>query len=130
MVTHTDVHQICPSTRNLTDAQIDAVAQSHGIIGINFEAMNTHPASSVEQEVPLTQVTAHIDYIANRVGVDHVAFGSDFDGAEMPADLRDVRGLPKLIETLKQGGYDEESLKKLTHENWLRVIQATWKAPI
>src|SRR5690606_28026338 len=43
VVTHADVHAICPSTRNLTDAQIDAVAASGGVIGINFETGNTHP---------------------------------------------------------------------------------------
>ncbi len=126
VVTHADVYNICPSTRNLTDAQIDAVARSGGIIGINFEAMNTHPQSSIEQAVPLTQITAHIDYIVNRVGIDHVAFGSDFDGADMPNDLSDVRGLPKLLDTLRNSGYDESGLEKIAYKNWLRVIKATW----
>ena len=89
--------------------------------------MNTHPNSSIEQAVPLTQVTAHIDYIVNRVGIDHVAFGSDFDGADMPNDLRDVRGLPKLLDTLRKNGYDEPSLEKIAYKNWLRIIKATWK---
>jgi membrane dipeptidase len=128
VVTHADVYSICPSTRNLIDAQIDAVAQSGGVIGINFEAMNTHPRSSIEQAVPLTQITAHIDYIVNRIGIDHVTFGSDFDGADMPNDLSDVRGLPKLITTLRNSGYDESALEKITYKNWLRVIKATWKS--
>ncbi len=128
VVTHADVYSICPSTRNLTDAQIDIIAQSGGVIGINFEAMNTHPLSSIEQNVPLTQITAHIDYIINRVGIDHVAFGSDFDGADMPNDLSDVRGLPKLLDTLRNNGYDEQSLEKIAYRNWLRVIKATWKS--
>ncbi len=128
VVTHADVYSICPSTRNLTDAQIDAVAQSGGVIGVNFEAMNTHPHSSIEQNVPLTQITAHIDYIVNRVGIDHVAFGSDFDGADMPDDLNDVRGLPRLLDTLRSGGYDESDLEKVAYKNWLRVIKATWKS--
>ncbi|MEP6988564.1 MAG: membrane dipeptidase, partial [Chloroflexota bacterium] len=63
----------------------------------------------------------------NRVGIDHVAFGSDFDGADMPDDLSDVRGLPKLLDTLRSVGYDETSLEKITYKNWLRVIKATWK---
>lgn len=127
VVTHADVYNICPSTRNLTDAQIDLVASSGGVVGINFEAMNTHPQSSIEQNVPLTQITQHIDYIVNRVGIDHVAFGSDFDGADMPADLSDVRGLPKLLDTLRNSGYDESNLEKIAYKNWLRVIRATWK---
>ena len=129
VVTHADVYAICPSTRNLTDAQIDAIGKSGGVIGINFEAMNTHPQSSVETDVPLTQITAHIDYIVNRIGVDHVAFGSDFDGADMPNDLSDVSKLPNLISTLQANGYDDEAVEKIAYKNWLRVLKATWKDP-
>ena len=128
VVTHADVYAICPSSRNLTDAQIEAVGASGGVIGINFEAMNTHPQSSIEQDVPLTQITQHIDYIVKRIGIDHVAFGSDFDGADMPNDLCDVTGLPKLIECLRDGGYDQAALEKIAYKNWLRVFRATWKS--
>jgi membrane dipeptidase len=127
IVTHADVYAICPSSRNLTDAQIEAVGASGGVIGINFEAMNTHPQSSIDQNVPLTQITRHIDYIVNKIGIDHVAFGSDFDGADMPNDLHDVTGLPALIETLRASGYDQAAVEKITYKNWLRVFQATWK---
>ncbi len=126
VVSHTDVHHICPSTRNLTDRQIDAVARSGGVIGINFEAMNTHPQSSINQNVPLTQITAHIDYIVNRVGIDHVAFGSDFDGADLPNALSDVSHLPDLLTVLESSGYDAQALEKIAYKNWLRVIRSTW----
>ena len=127
VVSHADVYAICPSSRNLTDAQIEAVGASGGIIGINFEAMNTHPQSSIEQDVPLTQITRHLDYIVDKIGLDCVGFGSDFDGADMPNDLRDVTGLPKLIECLRASGYDHEALEKITYKNWLRVFERTWK---
>jgi len=127
VVTHADVWSICRSSRNLTDDQIDAIGESGGVIGINFEAMNTSPTSSVDQDVPLTQITAHIDYIVNRVGIDHVAFGSDFDGADLPHALHDVTGLPALVETLREGGYNEDAIHKITVGNWLRVLKATWR---
>lgn len=127
VVTHADVHAICPSTRNLTDEQIDTIAESGGVIGINFETLNTHPQSQIDRDVPLTQVTAHIDYIVRRVGVDHVAFGSDFDGAEMPATIGDVSGLPRLVAALARQGYSQADIEKITSQNWLRVIEATWQ---
>ncbi len=127
VVSHADVHAISPGTRNLTDAQIDAVAASGGIVGINFEAMSTHPRSRVETDVPLSQVTQHIDYIVQRVGVAHVGFGSDFDGADMPDGLRGVRGLPELIRGLDALGYDETMIEKIAHGNWLRVLHDTWR---
>jgi membrane dipeptidase len=126
VVTHADVYAICPSSRNLTDAQIDAVGASGGVIGINFETGNTHPQSSFDVDVPLTQITRHIDYIAERIGVDHVAFGSDFDGADMPASLKDATGLPGLISALRESGYDEDEIEKIAYRNWLRVFRQTW----
>ncbi len=126
VVSHADVYAICPSTRNLTDAQIDAIGASHGVIGVNFETLNTHPQASIEQDVPLTQITQHIDYIVQRIGVEHVAFGSDFDGADLPNDLRDASMLPNLIEALRAGGYDQDAIEKMAYQNWLRVISETW----
>jgi len=127
VVSHADVYAISPASRNLTDAQIDAIGQTGGVIGINFEAMSTHPRSGVDRDVPLTQITAHIDYIVQRIGVDHVAFGSDFDGAETPYALHDVTGLPLLIEALRESGYDEDAIDKMASGNWLRVLEATWR---
>ena len=39
----------------------------------------------------------------------------------------DVSKLPNLIEALKASGYDDGMLKKLTHQNWIRVLRQTWK---
>jgi membrane dipeptidase len=55
-----------------------------------------------------------------------VGFGSDFDGATMSSHLGDVSGLPKLLQTFRQRGYDDQALRKLTHENWVRVLRKTW----
>lgn len=127
VVSHTDVFAISPSTRNLTDAQIDAVQQSGGVIGVNFDAMMTNPQSDPNQDVPLTQITDHIEYIVNRIGIDYVAFGSDLDGTDVPNELGDITGLPRLLETLREHGYDEDALHKIAVGNWLRVIEATWR---
>jgi membrane dipeptidase len=127
VVTHADVHAICPSTRNLTDVQIDAVGASGGVIGINFETLNTHPNSDFNPDVPLTQITQHIRYVADRIGVDHVAFGSDFDGADMPNALKDAAGLPKLIDQLRDDGFDDDAIEKIAYKNWLRVLKDIWK---
>jgi membrane dipeptidase len=69
----------------------------------------------------------HIDYLVERLGIDRVGFGSDFDGATIPNAIGDVTGVPKLIEALRQNGYDNASLKKIAHENWTRVLRKTWK---
>ena len=76
--------------------------------------------------MPITQIVRHIDYIANRIGVDHVSFGSDFDGAKMPEELPDASHLQKLIHALKQNGYNDDAIEKIAYKNWLRVIKQTW----
>jgi len=138
VVSHADVYSLCPSTRNLTDEQIDEIGKSGGIIGINFEPFNTSFDGSLVGKVtmdklmqqvndaPLSQIVIHIAYIVKRIGIDFVAFGSDFDGADMPKDLKDVTGLPKLIEELKRSGYTDKDIEKIAYKNWLRVIQQTW----
>jgi membrane dipeptidase len=78
-------------------------------------------------ETPIGEIVRHIDYIADRIGVEHVAFGSDFDGAVVPDELGGVAGLPKLVDALRAAGYDDSAVAKITHENWLRVLRATWE---
>jgi membrane dipeptidase len=126
-VTHTGVHALCPSTRNLTDKQLDAVKDSDGVVGVNFHVGFLREDGRRDPATPLSEIVRHIDYIAGRIGIEHVAFGSDFDGAIMPLDLGDVAGMPKLLNTLREHGYDEDALRKITHQNWVRVLRMTWK---
>ena len=127
VVTHAGVHALCPSTRNLTDKQLDAIGQSGGVIGINFHVGFLREDGLLEAETPILDIVRHIDYVAQRIGIDHVALGSDFDGAIMPRELGDAAGMPKLIKCLRGKGYDNEALRKVTHENWVRVLDKTWK---
>jgi membrane dipeptidase len=126
VATHSCVHAICPVSRNLTDWQIDAIGDSNGIIGIAFDVSMLRPDGDLNSDTPLSVLLDHIDYVAERIGIEHVALGSDFDGAVMPADLPDALRLPELIAQLRERGYDDESLGLITHRNWLRVLDDTW----
>ncbi|HLJ80298.1 MAG TPA: dipeptidase [Ktedonobacterales bacterium] len=128
VVTHAGVHAICPATRNLTDKQLDAIGASGGVAGITYATSMIRPDGGHEGDVPLSVVVDHIAYIADRIGIEHVALGSDFDGAGMPDDLKDAAHLPNLIAALRERGFDDAALRKVTHENWLRVLRATWRA--
>jgi membrane dipeptidase len=61
------------------------------------------------------------------MGVDHVALGSDFDGAAVPDEVGGIVGLPKVTAALRAGGFDDEGIAKITHGNWLRVLEQTWR---
>ena len=127
VVTHTAAHAICPIPRNLTDAQIDAVGRSGGVVGIVFDVSMLREDGGLDLDVPLDVIVRHVDYVADRIGIEHVAFGSDFDGTDVPRSLGDVTGYPRLIDRLRERGYDDAALRQLASENWLRVLRRTWK---
>jgi membrane dipeptidase len=126
VATHSNAHALCASTRNLTDAQLDAVRDSGGVVGVNFAVtfLREDGTNSFE-ETGLDEIVRHVDYLVDRMGIDHVAFGSDFDGAVVPAALGGVSGLPRLVDVLEER-YEPAEIDRITHGNWLRVLDATW----
>lgn len=127
VATHTAAHALCPSSRNATDKQLDAIGASDGVVGVNFHVAFLRGDGRLDSDTPITEIVRHIGYVAERIGIDHVALGSDFDGATISRELGDVSGLPKLLAVLHEHGYDDAALRKLTHENWVRVLRKTWR---
>jgi membrane dipeptidase len=126
VATHSNAHALCPSTRNLTNCQLDAIGDSDGMVGVNFAVAFLREDGRESADTPLEIVVRHVDYLVEKLGVERVGFGSDFDGARVPIGIGDVSGLPGLMQALSDHGYDEATLKKLAHENWLRVLRKTW----
>ena len=126
VATHSNAHALCPTTRNLTDRQLDAIKDSDGMVGVNFAVGFLREDGKDEEDTPIETVVRHVDYLVERIGVERVGFGSDFDGAKVPREIGDASGLPKLLAALRERGYDEAALKKLAQENWARVLRATW----
>ena len=127
VATHSNAHALCPASRNLTDGQLDAIRDSDGMVGVNFAVGFLREDGGESADTPLETVVRHTDYLVGRVGIDRVGFGSDFDGAKIPEGIKDVAGLPRLLTALRDTGYDDASLHKLAHENWVRVLRATWR---
>ncbi|MCS6883748.1 MAG: membrane dipeptidase, partial [Chloroflexaceae bacterium] len=105
VATHSNAHAICPSSRNLTDRQLDAIRDSGGMVGLNFAVPFLRPDGRRDATMPIAVMVQHIKYLVERLGIDHVGFGSDFDGALMPAAIGDVRGLPRLLQALAEAGF-------------------------
>lgn len=126
VATHSGAHACSATPRNLTDKQLDAIGRSGGIVGVNFHKGFLRADGQARRVTSLAEIARHARYIADRIGVDHVGLGSDFDGASMPEDLQDAEGLPRLLDALRAVGFDEPALRKVAHENWLRVLRATW----
>ena len=127
VATHSNAHALCPATRNLTDRQLAAIRDSDGMVGVNFAVAFLREDGSDDEDTPLDALAGHVDYLVERVGIERVGFGSDFDGAKVPRDLGDASGLQKLLAVLRERGYDDAVLEKLAYRNWLRVLRATWR---
>jgi membrane dipeptidase len=126
VATHSNAHALCASTRNLTDGQLEAVRESGGLVGVNFAVNFLREDGYQEPDTPIEEIVRHVDYLAERMGIEHVAFGSDFDGAVVPETVGGVAGFPLIIDALARAGYDDESIAQVSHRNWLRVLEQTW----
>lgn len=129
VATHSNAHALCPLTRNLTDKQLDAIKESDGMVGLNLVVMFLHADGRNDLDVPMDVIIRHIDYLVEKVGIDRVGFGADMSLPDIPIprEIADVTGYPKIIAALSEAGYDDASLRKIAHENWLRVLRKTWK---
>ncbi len=127
VATHSNVHALCQIGRNLTDAQLDAIRDSDGMVGLNFAVGFLREDGKWGTNIPLSTMVKHIDYLVDRIGIDRVGMGSDYDGAQIPDAIADVTGLPKLLDALRDAGYSESDLRKLAYENWLRVLRKAWR---
>lgn len=116
LVSHTGVYGTCESPRNLSDESVRCVAASGGLIGLAmFEEAVCGPG--------LRDTARAMAYVADLVGVDHVAIGSDLDGA-ITAPV-DVSGLPLLTEALLDFGFTTDEITKIMGRNALRFLRET-----
>lgn len=126
VATHSNAHAVCPHSRNLTDRQLDAIAETGGVVGVNFATSFIRPDGRKDARTPLEDMLRHFDHLIDRLGVDGVGLGSDFDGATVPQAIGDVAGLPRLFDAMRRHGYDDATLRKLAYENWVGVLKRTW----
>ncbi len=139
---HADARALKEHDRNITDDQIDACAESGGVIGVN----GIGPFLG-DNDASTELFVRHMDYIAQRVGARHVGIGLDFvyferefydlvarRGSLYPAgyppppwQLVQPEQLPETTERLLGLGYSEDDVRGILGENWARVAEAVWK---
>jgi membrane dipeptidase len=126
VATHAAAHSLCPTSRNLTDAQLDAIGASGGLVGIVFACPFLRTDFADDADTPISLIADHARYVADRIGVEHVALGSDFDGATVPAALGGAAGFPLLLDQLRAVGFSEPELGAVAWGNWRRVLSQWW----
>ncbi len=127
VVSHAGVYALSPTARNLTDAQLDEVGASGGLIGIVFGPRFLRADCQPDPDTSLSLIAAHARHVADRIGVAHVALGSDFDGTTIPAALGGAAGLPALLDELEAAGFSSAEIGMIAAQNWRRVLAAWWQ---
>ena len=121
VVSHSNCYALCPHLRNLKDEQIKALADKNGVIGVTFVP---NFLTQEKRKTSVKDVVKHIDYLVEKVGVDYVGLGSDFDGTgDLPLGLEGVDKMPNLTEELLDRGYQEKEIEKILGGNFLRVFK-------
>jgi microsomal dipeptidase-like Zn-dependent dipeptidase len=116
VVSHTGVAATCPGPRNLTDEQIRGVAETGGVIGIAyFEAAVCGTG--------VADIVRAMRHVRGLVGAEHLALGSDFDGAVTTAF--DTTRLAAIVDGLLADGWSEAEIRGAMGENALRVLEQT-----
>jgi membrane dipeptidase len=126
VASHCACHALCASSRNLTDDQLREIARSDGLVGIVFAPAFIRADGGDDADTPLATLVSHVRHAIEVAGIDHVALGSDFDGATMPRDLPDVAALPRLLDALRDDGLTDAEVEQVAWRNWRRVLALAW----
>ena len=126
IATHSNVHKLCPTTRNLTDDQLLAIRDSNGMVGVNLATSFLREDGQMKADTDIDTVLRHMDYLIDILGEDRVGLGSDFDGAIVPQSIGSVDGLPNLASAMQDHGYTREIMHKLCFNNWVNALHRVW----
>jgi membrane dipeptidase len=139
VASHSSAHALCPHHRNLTDARLEGIAASGGVVGVNFFYAFIDPDNPT-----MDRLVDHLEHVAAVAGIDHVGLGPDFikevflelppppDGLTFEGldDKRTIpgldgpAGLPLVTEALVRRGWRDDDIRKVLGDNWLRVFRS------
>lgn len=127
IASHSDVRALVDVTRNLTDAQLDAIKAKGGVVAVNAFAAYLHPRAPGSTDKPkatLDDLIAALDYVVKRIGVDHVALSSDFNHGGGITGWQDEGETGQVTQALLAHGYSRVDVAKIWSGNVLRVWAA------
>lgn len=134
IASHSNARALAEVPRNLTDEQLRAIAATGGLVGLNANKNLVSPEPAKQH---LRQFVAHAVHIAETIGVEHLAFGFDFNeyltadatksyndgGNPNVSGLEDASHTLDYMEILRDAGFSQQELTQMAEENWLRLIK-------
>lgn len=134
---HHNSRTLVDGQRQLTDDQIRRLIARGAVIGASFDVWMMvsgwvrGTSDRIKDGAPLERIVDHWDHICDISGnTDHIAIGSDLDGAygkeQSPYDLETIADLQKLQDILIRRGYTESDIRKIMHGNWCRFLEKAW----
>lgn len=121
IASHSSARQLCDHARNLSDEQIQAIAERGGVVQVCLYAGFINED---EKQASYLDAVDHIEHIVQLVGIEHVGIGSDFDGDGELIGCRTSEDLIRITIELLRRGYDEDDLELIWGGNFLRVWDA------
>ncbi len=127
LVSHANARALCEHRRNLDDEQLKALAARNGVIGLT---LYPHFIAGRE-EATLDELVDHFVHIAELIGVEHLACGSDFDGiGETVTGIADAAAYPNLLEALQRRGFRPREIELIARGNVERILRAHLRARV
>ncbi len=118
VATHCNCRSLCDIPRNLPDDDIREIARLGGVIGITFVPDFLGPDAGMDL------VLDHLQHAVDVAGIEHVGFGSDFDGVgNLPAGIQGCESWPGVMEGLADRGFREIDIHRMAGSNWRRVFK-------
>jgi membrane dipeptidase len=156
-ITHANARSLCDHPRNVTDDVLMRLKANGGIVMATFvptfinqqirdwmKPLQHHGKAPLDRDImpaitektraagpppraTLAEFCGHVEYMAQKAGMDHIGIGSDFYGGPVPEGLEDVSRFPDLVAALMERGWSDANLEKLASRNFIRVLRGVEK---
>lgn len=121
IVSHTGVDAVHPHWRNVDDAQIRAIADRGGVVGVMYQSSFLAPG----RRCPRAAIVDHLEHVIQVGGEGAAAIGTDYDGMIVPPhDLGDVTHHPQLVQDMLDRGWSTDRIRGILGANYLKVVRA------
>lgn len=121
LASHSCARGLASHQRNLTDAQLKALADKGGVVGINFYHLFLRDVEG-DKVSHVDEIIAHIRYIADLVGFGAIALGSDYDGINSTLEWKDYSGYPTVVNRIADV-FGTENAERIAWKNAFRTLK-------